>query len=189
MDSAVEGAHHRQANNSISTSSGNESATGAPMGNLTVQPAPLWTQDPVWKQHVASLVDFPSNLSVLELCAGTGAASLALGLLLGPKKARLAGAWDIDGNLQGIYDAVHGRGAPVHLGKQDGDILGTPLTDFPDANILVAGPPCPLFLRVESGWRWRTPEHALLSAASRCLQSWTPGHKSSHRAAEQPGTA
>ena len=105
---------------------------------------PLWTQDPVWQEHMADLADFPNRVSVLELCAGTGAATIALQLLLGPSKVRLAGAWDADPDLQGIYEAVHPDGSNIRLGER-GDILKTELSEFPDASILVAGPPCPPF--------------------------------------------
>ena len=73
---------------------------------------------------------------------------LALQLLLGPGKARLAGAWDIDPELQPVHEVIHGAEATrtrVHLGQPAGDILATDLANFPDANILVAGPPCPPF--------------------------------------------
>ena len=36
----------------------------------------------------------------------------------------------------------HPGGSNIHLGQR-GDILNTPMSDFPDANVLVAGPPCP----------------------------------------------
>ena len=105
--------------------------------------APLWTRDPIWQGHVANLVDFPA-ISILELCAGTGAATCALQQLLDPTKVRLAGAWDTDAALQRVYDVAHPGCANIHLGSR-GDILKTPLKDFPSANIVVAGPPCPPF--------------------------------------------
>ena len=103
---------------------------------------PKWTQDPAWQGYVAALADYPRGISVLELCAGTGAATVALQLLLGASKVRLAGAWDLDPDLQRIYDVVHPGASNVRLGKR-GDILKTELSEFPDASILVAGPPCP----------------------------------------------
>ena len=105
---------------------------------------PLWTQDPVWQEHVAALADFPKVVSVLELCAGTGAATVALQLLLGASKVRLSGAWDLDPDLQCVYDVVHPGASNIRLGER-GDILKTELSEFPDANIMVAGPPCPPF--------------------------------------------
>jgi len=93
---------------------------------------------------VSALGSFPASLSVLELCAGAGTASLALKLLLG-NQARLAGAWDIANNVHTIHEAIHGADESVHLGPSAGDILETELATFPDANILVAGPPCPPF--------------------------------------------
>ena len=116
----------------------------APLRNPLGSP-PLWTRDEVWRSHVAALAAFPAAVSVLELCAGTGAASIALQLLLGWGKVRLAGAWDLDEDLRTVYDIVHGPSAPgVHLG-QPGDILTTDLAAFPDAHVVVAGPPCPPF--------------------------------------------
>ena len=106
---------------------------------------PKWTQDPVWQGHVAALADYPRVVSVLELCAGTGAATVALQLLLGASKVRLAGAWDLDPDLQGIYDVVHPGASNIRLGPKRGDILKTELSEFPDASILAAGPPCPPF--------------------------------------------
>ena len=81
---------------------------------------------------------------MLELCAGIGAATIALQLLLGPSKVRLSGAWDLDPDLQCIYEVVHPGASNIRLGQR-GDILKTELSEFPDANILVAGPPCPPF--------------------------------------------
>ena len=103
--------------------------------------APPWTCDPVWRGHVAALANFPA-VKVLELCAGTGAATCALQLLLGTKKAKLAGAWDTSADLQRVYDVAHLGGSNINLGPR-GDILKTPMSDFPDANVVVAGPPCP----------------------------------------------
>ena len=80
------------------------------------QPLPLWAHDPVWQEHVAALAGFPKTLSVLELCAGTGAATVALQLLLGTSKVRLAGAWDADPELQCIYEQVHPGASNIRLG-------------------------------------------------------------------------
>ena len=44
---------------------------------------PRWTNDSVWQDTVAALVNFPPGVSVMELCAGAGTASIALKLLLG----------------------------------------------------------------------------------------------------------
>ncbi len=60
---------------------------------------PPWTKDSVWQDAVSSLVNFPPGLSVMELCAGAGTASIALKFLLGQDKAVLAGAWDISPDL------------------------------------------------------------------------------------------
>ena len=64
---------------------------------------PPWTNDSVWQEAVASLVNFPPGVSVLELCAGAGTASIALKLLLGQDKAVLVGAWDISPDLAPIF--------------------------------------------------------------------------------------
>ena len=109
---------------------------------------PVWVQNAVWQGFVRRLGSLPFAASVLELCAGAGTASLALQLLLGVDKVRLAGAWDIDPALQGIHQAIHGLAKTkrrVHLGPHHGDILALDLRSFPSANILVAGPPCPPF--------------------------------------------
>lgn len=105
---------------------------------------PPWASDAVWKGLTEALCNFPSGISVLELCAGAGTASIALKLLLGQEKVCLAGAWDTDTELASIYSCVHGSDAPVHLGTS-GDILATRLSSFPSAHVLVAGPPCPPF--------------------------------------------
>ena len=107
--------------------------------------APTWTQDTVWTSTVAALSNFPDGLSVLELCAGAGTASIALMMLLGQAKPRLAGAWDIADDLQDIHLRVHGHGAPVHLGARAGDIMAMEPAMFPCANCVVCGPPCPPF--------------------------------------------
>ncbi len=70
---------------------------------------PPWTADPVWRDTVASLVNFPVGLSVLELCAGAGTASIALKFLLCQDKFVLAGAWDIAPDLAPIFMTVHGN--------------------------------------------------------------------------------
>ena len=107
---------------------------------------PPWTTDSVWRDTVGSLVNFPPGLSVMELCAGAGTASIALKFLLGQDKAVLAGAWDISPDLAPIFRTVHGNlDNKVHLGKSRGDIMATSLASFPCANILVGGPPCPPF--------------------------------------------
>lgn len=107
---------------------------------------PPWTNDSVWRDTVASLVNFPPGVSVMELCAGAGTASIALKLLLGQDKAVLAGAWDISQDLAPIFTTVHGNlDKKVNLGSMRGDILTTSLASFPCANIVVAGPPCPPF--------------------------------------------
>ena len=95
-------------------------------------------------RHRRALADFPIPMSILELCAGAGTASLALKMLLG-NHARLAGAWDTADDVRAIHETIHGKQAQVHLGAVDGDIMATPLSAFPSAHILVAGPPCPPF--------------------------------------------
>ena len=78
---------------------------------------PRWTTDTMWQDTVSSLVNFPPGVSVLELCAGAGAASIALKLLLGKDKAVLAGAWDISKDLAPMFETVHGNmGNKVNLG-------------------------------------------------------------------------
>ena len=107
---------------------------------------PPWTTDPVWQDTLASLVNFPSGVSVLELCAGAGTATIALKLLLGQDKAVLAGAWDISPGLAPIFRTVHGNlDNRANLGPDRGDIMTTSLASFPCANIVVGGPPCPPF--------------------------------------------
>ena len=120
---------------------------GQPMaGSAADLGQPPWTSDPVWTAKVAALADFPPGFSVLELCAGAGTACIALKLLLGQGKARLAGAWDFSAGLEPIYSHVHpGAGASIHLGPRHGDIMKTDLRDFPCANAVVCGPPCPPF--------------------------------------------
>ena len=108
---------------------------------------PPWTADDVWRDTVGSLVNFPPGLSVIELCAGAGTASIVLKMLLGQdKQVHLSGAWDISPDLAPIFRTVHGNlDNKVHLGKTRGDIMATSLASFPCANILVGGPPCPPF--------------------------------------------
>ena len=126
--------------------------------NSLGQPPP-WVRDNTWQMSKQRLANLPFAPSVLELCAGAGTASLALKLLLGPDRVRLAGAWDLDPELQGIHKVVHGPGQQqaVHLGKRAGDILTTDLANFPSANILVAGPPCPPFSSCGKRRLWEDP--------------------------------
>ena len=127
---------------------GQPGSCGAALGRNFLGAAPPWVRDEEWvalSQRLDSLLFVPS---ILELCAGASTASLALKLLLGQDKVRLAGLWDTDVELLGIHEVVHGSGeaaGKVHLGKKEGDILKADLASFPDANILVAGPPCPPF--------------------------------------------
>ena len=82
---------------------------------------PPWTNDTVWRDTVASLVNFPPGVSVMELCAGAGTASIALKLLLGQDKAVLVGAWDISPDLAPIFRTVHGNlDNKVNLGPSRG---------------------------------------------------------------------
>ena len=82
---------------------------------------PPWTNDSVWQDTVASLVNCPPGVSVMELCAGAGTASIALKLLLGQDKAVLAGAWDISPDLAPSFRTVHGNlGNKVNLGPSRG---------------------------------------------------------------------
>jgi DNA (cytosine-5)-methyltransferase 1 len=110
---------------------------------MAVLADPPWSADPVWAAQVAALASFPGGLRVLELCAGAGTACLALQALLGREKVSLAGAWDVDGSLAAVHKVVHGQEEALHLGPVAGDILRTPDSSFPDAHIVVAGPPCP----------------------------------------------
>ena len=120
--------------------------TCASQGTQALGPAPAWVQDSIWQRYIRGLHYLSIAPSILEVCAGAGTASIALKLLLGPDKMRVAGAWDTDPELSGIHDVINGEDAhTVHLGQQAGDILTTELTTFPSANILVAGPPCPPF--------------------------------------------
>ena len=148
MASAASGSIWAPGSNSASASA--DLGCGQPeqiQGNVLPGQPPQWASDSVWRSHVTALASFPSRISILELCAGTGAASLAAQLLLGPDKVHLAGAWDLDPALKGIYDVIHGAAAApnIHLGQPAGDILATSIHTFPNANVLVAGPPCPPF--------------------------------------------
>ena len=107
-----------------------------PVTNKSVT-LPLWTQDSVWQSHVATLAQFPRKLSILELCAGAGTSSLALNLLLGPDKVHLSGAWDICYDKRPeMYKLAHGSdkvcgSGALHFGPEEGDIMATPLDEFP----------------------------------------------------------
>ena len=126
-----------------SSSSGVANRSGVP-GQL----APAWTKDVVWQKHVEGLLEFPNGFSILELCVGAGTASIALDLLLGSGRSTLVGAWDISEDVSVIYDCVHGSFAPVHLGERNGDILAIDICEFPCANAVIGGPPCPPFCSV-----------------------------------------
>ena len=126
----------------------NQEIARADLGQYLLGHPPAWVRDEAWKARCQVLDTFPFQPSILELCAGAGTASLALKLLLGMDKVRLAGAWDTDTELRGIHALIHGGGPAarkVHLGRQEGDILAADLASFPDASIVVAGPPCPPF--------------------------------------------
>lgn len=109
-----------------------------------VQVKPIWTDDVRWTELVDSLADFAPKVVLLELCAGASTAAYALQLLLGQDKVSLAGSFDSDAGLRPVQQAIHGRLIPGihHLGGA-GDILRRPVDSFPDADIIVSGPPCP----------------------------------------------
>ena len=106
---------------------------------------PPWTSDTTWAALARECRAFSGRLKVLELCSGLGTASLAAGLLLGHDHVEVVGLWDTDADLAPLLSELHGqRGADRwHLGVSSGDILARPVTAFPDAHLLVAGPPCP----------------------------------------------
>lgn len=112
------------------------------MARLTEPP---WIADPVWQQHKAALESWPAGLTVLELCAGAGTACVALELLLGPARWQTAGVYDRDPDLAPVHAVLHPPAASrgrVHSGPS-GDVMAVNMASLPDANVIVAGPPCP----------------------------------------------
>jgi len=67
---------------------------------------------------------------------------LALCELLGQSKVSLAGLYDTDAELRSVADVVHPGSDRVHLGAA-GDVLGMDVDQFPDSEVVIAGPPCP----------------------------------------------
>ena len=102
-----------------------------------------WQQDPVWQSHVSTLLNFPKQIRVLELCGGLSSGFLASQLLLGSDKVMLAGYFDIDDDIRSVVNAIHGDSDCVHLGQTEGNILAIDVAKFPASEIICAGPPCP----------------------------------------------
>ena len=158
-------------------------AAGLPavVSSLEAPGAPVWASDPIWQAQMRHLGSLPFSPSVLELCAGAGTASLALNLLLGQDKVRLAGAWDTDVACRAIHEVIHGAGHPgFHFGQPAGDIMATSLDKFPDSNILVAGPPCPPF---SSSGKRRALEDPRAAPFQRCVDVLAELDSRSHCAA------
>ena len=107
--------------------------------------APPWTADATWTALLRECSAFTGRLKVLELCSGLGTASLAAALLLGPEHVEVVGQWDTDADLRPLLAELHGQASAdrQHLGMPRGNILDRPVSAFPDAHLLVAGPPCP----------------------------------------------
>ena len=103
----------------------------------------IWQQDRVWRGQVEALRNLPAGLRVMELCGGLSSGYLALKSLLGSEKVTLAGYWDSDSGLRPGVESTHGSDPNVHLGS-DGNLLNWPdVEQFPDCEVVVAGPPCP----------------------------------------------
>ena len=104
----------------------------------------LWQQDPVWRDMVDSLRDFPDGLEVLEVCGGVGSAFSGFTSCLGQRRGRviMAGHFDTDERLAEAMLHMHGNHDALFLGAA-GDILTRPVEDFPSCHVLVSGPPCP----------------------------------------------
>lgn len=103
-----------------------------------------WTSDPTWQGCIEACRAWRGQLRVLELAAGAGTASLALHLLLGQSRVQTVGAYDVDPVLRTVARILHGQLPDgCKFGAVEGDILRVEVEELPDADILVAGPPCP----------------------------------------------
>ena len=103
----------------------------------------LWEQDSQWQQWKTAVRGFSGKLQLLELCGGTGAAYIALSKLLPAGTLQLAGHWDTDDELAHWLQTIHSDCSWIYLGTTAGDILAIDVEQFPQAHIIVAGPPCP----------------------------------------------
>ncbi len=102
----------------------------------------LWQQASAWREMVSNLCDFPRDIRVLELCGGLSSGFLALQALLGQRKVTLAGYYDFDWDLQPAMRAIHGSSSHVFIGQR-GDLRHIDTAALADAEVIVAGPPCP----------------------------------------------
>ena len=59
----------------------------------------VWEQDSQWQQRKTAIRGCSGKLQLLELCAGTGSAYIALSKLLPAGTLQLAGHWDTDDEL------------------------------------------------------------------------------------------
>eukprot|EP00974_Lingulodinium_polyedra_P051459 4950889-Lingulodinium_polyedra.AAC.1 len=120
--------------------------SASPVGAPVAKPSQIqyteWAQDAVWQGHVSHCRGMPGPLTLLEVCAGAGTPYIAMQELLGVAKVKSVGFYDFDKHTKGIAYALHGSSDHVHVGDS-GNILTVPLDQFPSANVVVAGPPCP----------------------------------------------
>ena len=115
----------------------------------------------------------PGLLRVLLPCAGWDAPCQALQHMKIPFV--VAGAWEIDENCGMILKKVHGikphekLPSQFHLGRA-GDVTKVKVRSLPDADLLVAGPPCPPFSSIGKGGLFSDPRSDVFMAILRWIR-------------------
>ena len=93
---------------------------------------------------------------ILLPCAGADAVSRAFGEM--SIDYRVVGAWEVDANAGKVLTALfteRGDRHSIHVGSKQGDMTKVQAKDVPDADGLIAGPPCPPWSQSgkRQGWR------------------------------------
>ena len=120
-----------------------------------------WPEPPDWVKHIFevqeampefALPEFQRPVRIMTPCAGTEAPCRALDEM-GIEHVS-AGAYDKDEkNTQDILEHYHGaEGAKtLHVGKDVGNVDKVSVASLQDADLLVAGPPCPPWSSIGQG--------------------------------------
>lgn len=109
----------------------------------------------MWRNFQDRLAGFPRPVEVLELRGGLSTGSLALQELLGRPLVSTVGYWDL-GPLEALLRPSFQSEFDAGLFHVDaaGDILRLAPEEFPLADVIVTGPPCPPFSSIGKRGAW-----------------------------------
>ena len=144
-----------------SSASDSEGASSASEGASSASSSLASFEDPIWKTEAChAWVDKlrprfrgrGRRLRLLLPCAGFDAPGQALDAM--QISYSVTGAWDICPAAAKVLCARYTDKKILHLGRDAGDVLRPHLSSLPDADGLIAGPPCPPFSCMGSGGGW-----------------------------------